>query len=211
MKEHYCGFRPKIAVDCDDTLFINTMVPDIIRENGLTITKHSWDMHELGEDVVQELYRRFLMPEYMCTLKPFPGNIEKMNQWNEEGYRICVVTARKQQIQKETLEMVRKYFPYVEDVYCSGDYKPEYVDSKGYHTHPRFALDAGKNSALVAENCHILIDDGGHNIEASLRLPWIRRFLVHNKETFYNEEFVARVQAESLPVTIVKSLAEVEL
>lgn len=207
MNAKYCGFRPKIAVDCDDTLFVNTMVPDIIRENGLQVTKHSWDMHELGEDVVQELYRRFLMPEYMCTLKPFPGNIEKMNQWNEEGYRICVVTARKQQIQKETLEMVRKYFPYVEDVYCSGDYKEDKLDN----VHPRFGCDFGKNAALIAEGCHILIDDGSHNIEASLKLPWIKRFLVHNKETFYNEEFIAKIEAGNLPVTLVESLAEVEL
>jgi FMN phosphatase YigB (HAD superfamily) len=204
MKELYCGFRPMIAIDCDDTLFVNTMVPDIIRENGLTVTKHSWDMHELGDSVVEELHRRFLMPEYMCNLKPFPGVVEKLNLWHKQGYRMCVATARKQKIHDETLAMVRRYFPYIEDVYCAEDYRDKY----------RMFSDkmvSGKNALLVEKGCHVLIDDGSHNIAASLHLPWIKRFLVNNKDTFYNEDFVARMKAENLPVTMVSSLAEVEL
>ena len=209
--EKYCGYKPKIAVDIDDTLFVNNMVPDIIKEFGLPITTHSWDLHELGEIVLKELYNRFVLPKYMCELKPFDGAIDKMDYWNEQGYKICCVTARKPKIQPETLEMVRRYFPYVEDVYCAESFKSEYHDHKGFVSHPRFALDAGKNAALVANNCHVIIDDGGHNIEASMRVPWIKRYLISNPSTFYNHDFAARVLNENLPITVVPNISEVFL
>lgn len=212
--EKYCGYRPKIALDIDDTLFFNPIVPNVIKEFGLDVTVHSWDMHELGEDVLGILYKRFLMPEYMCNLEPTEGTIEKVHSWHEKGYRMVGLTARKPIIQNETREMVKKYFPYIEDVFCAGEYRTDNP------AHP--IMNKGKNIALVKEGCHILIDDGGHNIEASLHLPWMKRYLISNEHTSYNWEVVRRYlinnpptlhskQNENRLIHIVKGIKEIDL
>jgi hypothetical protein len=200
MNEKYCGYIPKIGIDIDDTMFRNTMVSDIIKEFGLDIPKHSWDLHELPEEVREILYKRFVDPVYMCELKPFRGNAELLTKWHNEGYRIFGITARMSSIRQATLDMFRRYFPYVEDVFCMDDDR-SHDDNK-----------VGKNKIIIRESLSVLVDDSPKYIECAMALPFIRKFFVTNDETSYNWELRDRLLSNPVHnVTIVKSMAEVVL
>ena len=200
--EKYCGFRrPKIAVDLDDCMFANPIVPNIIKEYNLKVEKHSWDLHELGDKVLGDLYSRFLMPKFMCNLKPYPGNVEKLNKFHEMGFRIIAITSRDPRIKKETTEMVMRYCPYFEGVFFSKEYEGNVP-----------LMKLGKNAALIKEGCSIFFDDSPKYIEAAMGLGFIKKFLISNDKTNYNWELRDKLLKNPVPdVTIVKSIAEIEL
>lgn len=189
-----------VAIDIDDTLFCNHMVPNIIKEYGLNIQHHSWDMHELGDNVLNVLYRRFLMPSFMCRLSPFDGSVERVKEWHDAGHKIICITARHPHIRTTTTRMVQKHFPFITDVHFAKEFR-------GTMHEPE--MDNGKNAALSQTNSSVIIDDASHNIEASLIFPNMKRFLISNEGTSYNWDFVKKVASEGLPVTVVKSITEV--
>lgn len=102
-------------------------------------------------------------------------------------------------------------------------YEETFCDKCGDQITTRFNLDAciicGIELCMKCQKA-----TGAHNIEASLHLPWIKRYLISNEHTSYNWEVVRRYlinnpptlhskqkQNENRLIHIVKGIKEIDL
>ncbi|MFA5484900.1 MAG: hypothetical protein WC260_01465 [Candidatus Pacearchaeota archaeon] len=121
-----------IGLDLDNTLIYTNIVQDTLDEYG----------RELPSEVRTEILRRFKLPEYNCYVPALKGVKRSLNIWKRLGYKLIVITARPSEIEKDTIDMVKRLFPVVDKVIV--------VSNKE------------KKQTLVNENIDVFVDDAGH-------------------------------------------------
>jgi hypothetical protein len=174
----------KIAIDVDDTMFDNDVLNQVLFENGIDpyIKNYSWDLHELPENVINELYSRWNNPDYMCCLTPFLGVYKKLIELYEAGHELYALSARNSELRIRTIEMIEFHFVnfyscknLITDLFCIDDSTRD--NNKVY----------GKNAILKSENFDVFIDDSPKYIEAAIsEFPNMKIFLVSNIYTRHN-------------------------
>lgn len=177
----------RIAVDIDDTLYHNAVVPEFLDEFGIPrFVQDSWDFNfpEMTPENKEKLITRFVDPKYMCSLNPNPGS-DAVKRWKAEGHSLTCVTMRRPKITAETVDMVNKDFPGVFDgvVMCNPD--RETYGSRD------------KNAELIAGKYDVYIDDSGEYILAAYKAGVVRNcFLMSNENTPHNKAAVREILSE---------------
>jgi hypothetical protein len=156
----------KIAIDCDNVLFKNDVVHDVIKENKINIKEWSWSLKELGLVAQKECFDRFDMINYMCFLKPFRGNLSTVKFWHTEGHKMYCVTSRALGLSLKTKEMIHRYYPEIIDVFVCDSYD--------------------KSEIYLREKFDVVIDDNPENIKQALKVRKTKGFLISNSKTPYN-------------------------
>ena len=197
----------RIAVDVDDTLYHNAVVPDFLDEFGIPrFVQESWDFNfpEMTPENKAKLMTRFVDPKYMCFLQPNPGS-DVVNDWKAEGHTLTCVTMRRPKIDAETIEMVNRDFPGVFDGVVMCNPERETYGSRD------------KNTELVAGKYDVYIDDSGEYILAAYKAGVVKYcFLMSNENTPHNKAAVREIEAahargEMVSVHVVSSWAEIKL
>lgn len=179
-----------IGIDLDSTLVKLNTVTRASMELGYGFDDtHVEDWHQTNfpEDLRKRIFELFMCDRHMNHLvMPIDGAQEKLNEWKAAGHEIHVVTARVNQIRKNTISMVEKFFPRVSSV--------RFVD-----------MHSTKIPILRELNADVWIDDAPHGVQESTASK-INTFLISNKYTKYNWH------VRDLPgITVVKSVGEIIL
>lgn len=144
-----------------------------------------WGYSLFPEDLRQKVFQFFDDPFVMCEhVKVIPGVQEKFREWVDKGYRIQVVTARREGIRHKTVEMVQTHFPEVEAVHFVG-------------------FDESKRQVLEKINPILFVDDAPHNVLVSLEMG-LNTMMISNRYTKYNHHLRDRVKW-------VKAIKDIEL
>lgn len=144
-----------------------------------------WDFSIFPEDLRQKVFQFFDDPFVMCDhVKVIPGSQEKLKEWALMGYRLHVVTARRENIRHKTVEMVRANFPEIEAVHFVG-------------------FDESKKQVLDKIKPDMFIDDAPHNVLDGLDMG-LNVMMISNKYTAYNHHLRNKVKWA-------KAIGEIEL
>jgi len=197
----------RIAVDIDDTLYHNTVVPDFLDEFGIPrFVQESWDFNfpEMTSEHKANLIKRFVDPKYMCSLTPNPGS-DVVKEWKAKGHTLTCVTMRRPLITSETEAMVSRDFPGVFDGVVMCNPERETYGSRD------------KNTELIAGKYDMYIEDSGEYVLAAYKAGVVKHcFLVSNDNTPHNKAAVREIEAahaigEMRTVHIVSSCAYIKL
>jgi 5'(3')-deoxyribonucleotidase len=157
---------PTIALDFDDTL-ADTITPLLqwIEDNhGFRITDESLAVYGLGASRQQtsDLVEGFLADEAHNQIEAMEGAQESCQRFVAQGYRLIVVTARKQNHSRQTVELVERLFPkLITDIHFVGLQRDKLSTLQAiganvfFEDHPRHfqeAADAGVPSILFGEH-----------------------------------------------------------
>jgi uncharacterized HAD superfamily protein len=163
------GTNVKIAIDIDDTLFRNDVIPTVIDEFGYDPKlKIEYDFHMLSlpEDVRLECQRRFKLGEYMHNLKPIDGCRDRVQEWADQNHTLFCVTARDPLHTLGTNNMVKQYFPMIDYVILVGDFD--------------------KSRTYCKHEFDVVIDDSPDNVQQAIESGIEQVFFISNDKTPYN-------------------------
>lgn len=170
----------KIGLDVDDVLFpCTSKAIDALIKKGISVDSDTieWDFSNL-EPEARKLARDTLHKvETFVFQKPFPGAVEMVKALLQRGHEVYFVTAPYPELIQYRYSQLRRFFPEV----------PE-----------RNIIIAGDKSIIALD---VLLDDGPHNLEASIAkhvvrwaLPWNRNCQRKDMETAHSySEFVCMV------------------
>jgi 5'(3')-deoxyribonucleotidase len=114
-------------------------------------------------DRSNELYKD---PIFMTSIPPFAGAIEKLIEWNKQGHKLYVLTARSTCIAKQTKEYVKSLFSTVDETFVVGNTED-------------------KKDLMESLKLNFWIDDSPKGAKISLDLG-ISTYLISNEESPYN-------------------------
>lgn len=183
-----------IAIDIDNTLFDMTVVEDVLKEMGCDEAVNDWEFGGLPDRVVDECYRRFDDPAFMCFGKPVDGAIQKLVMWQEQGHSLYAITARSLVIKEQTIEMVHRFFPDIPVVF-SNDFYSGYSSVKG--------------KAYFAYNIDVVIDDSPKVLAEIQNDKSINKFLISNLRTRYNHDYANKIKVLGLDICVCESIVDV--
>ena len=108
----------------------------------------------------------------MCSLRPCELAVNKVEKWYGEGFDIICLTARSLEIERETIQMVQKHFPWIKDT---------------------IVVNGSKIKKLAEIKPVLFVDDGPKYIEESLKLGY-NTIMISNKYTLYNHSLRNKVK-----------------
>lgn len=177
-----------IAIDLDNVLVVPKALDIASIVLGYDFKEQDnkdWGFSIFPEDLRQKVFQFFDDPFVMCdNVKIIPGAQEKLREWASKGYRLHVVTARREKIRHKTVEMVHTHFPEIEAVHFVG-------------------FDESKKQVLEKISPDQFLDDAPHNIIDGLDMG-LDVIMISNKYTSYNHHLRDRVKW-------VKAIKDIEL
>ena len=179
----------KIAIDCDNVLFRNNIVYDVMKKYNIKQSYFSWNLDELGYKAKSECFRRFKLSKYMCNLKPFKGNKNKIVEWYDKGHNLACVSSRIDSIAIKTIDMIEEKFPEITKF---------------------FIVNNDKSTVFLNEKFDIVIDDNAENILQAIKIRKTKGILISNKRTPYNFKYIPEFK-NNKKITIAKSLKDIYL
>ena len=180
-----------IAFDLDDTLVKTDVVSLASKKFGYTkysdLTKRDWRFTSFPEDLRKEIFRMFSSSKYMCYLaNPIDGSQNLLKELKEAGFKLIIITARVKKLKRATKNLVKKYFPEIDDVY--------FVD-----------IVETKKNLFKKLKIDYWVDDAPHEIKNALTLG-IKSFMISNKNTNYNWSM-----KKSSGLRVIKSVKDLKL
>lgn len=166
-----------IGLDLDGSLIYNTIDVVNLAAKNLGLEKYSvrpdYYFSTLMEEHRKEILRLFLIPEIMCkNMLPFPGTVEKLQEWKDKKYKIVIISAREKPVYSGTHKMIKELFAnLIDTVHFTGN------------------MWGDKKELMLKEKIEIWIDDAPHGIQTSLDLG-IETFMIHNSYSFYNKDVI---------------------
>jgi uncharacterized protein len=154
----------KIALDIDSTLHDYWPVLDrVARERyGVALPyeeQREWGITRLPQEALIECVRETHSEANILTAQPYPGAVETVTAWHEQGHWIHVTSHRSTDAYKATVGWLERIGMPYDDLHCSYD----------------------KVSRCVELRIDVLVDDSPVNLEraaaygiqgATLRHPW---------------------------------------
>lgn len=169
----------RIGLDLDSTL-IKLPVYDIVSQEFSQDIKEEhnkdWHLTVFPDQIRHRIYQLFADPVAMCEkVEPLDGAYQKLVQWSlDEEHDIILITARSLSIGRQTLDMVKKFFPMIKDVNIVG-------------------LGGSKESVFRSKFLDVWIDDNPYDVMLARDLK-IETFMISNKYTKYNHHLRERVK-----------------
>lgn len=186
--------RIVIGFDLDSTLIESLATEMAAKDLSLGFSQKDvtdWQYSNFEPKFSKRVFERFVCPECMCHLpKPLPGAQELLEELNKEGFYIVIITARGEDLIEETVKMINRYFPSVQDINFCGLGKP-------------------KASIMKAKNLDFWVDDAPHGVEEALALN-IPTYMISNNYTKYNWDLNYQLHYNKAPhfKKSVKNLSE---
>jgi hypothetical protein len=162
-----------IVIDLDNTLFYNHIV-DFMCASYSIPRGNRQDLMDLPEEVRSKCFEAFGHAYIMGNLTPFNGAIGVDKTLVDMGHKVYVVTARDGSMKKETLAMVKKYFPHVTKTVLVGSYDK-------YDIYKKLKAD-------------MVIDDHFHHIQEAKMAGVPHVVMISNPNTPYNHKYVECVK-----------------
>ena len=172
--------RPlNIVIDLDNTLFYNDIVDRACAKKGIDRTSRH-DLTDLPQDVQEECWANFKDPKIMCSLKPFEDVVGIDKFLKDKGHRVVVLSARSHSLYPGTSQMIRRHFPYVDELMLIESYD--------------------KKSVYMSLNADVVVDDHGEHIVQALDAGVRYVMMVSTDKTRYNHSYIDQVKARGAEV-----------
>jgi len=156
----------RLAIDIDSTLhpYWELLAAVARRRFGVEMPyaqQRQWDILTLPREQLQECVDETHNAENVLAAEPYPGAVEAISRWHEEGHFVHITSHRATDTQAHTEEWLRKIGLPFDELYCSYD----------------------KVSRCVEIGIDVLIDDSPLNlaravehgmVAATLEHPWNR-------------------------------------
>lgn len=162
-----------IAFDMDDTLVYTGVVKEANKKfknkfkKFTDTTKRDWKFSNFPEELRQEIFKLFNIPEFMCgKAKPIDGAKRLIKKLKQDGHNLIIITARVSKIRKATRLLVKEMFPEISKVIFVG-------------------IDSSKKDMMLKHKIDFWIDDAPHEVINASYLG-IPSFLIQNDYTPYN-------------------------
>ncbi len=177
-----------IAFDLDDVLYSYDVISRTLEEHGVDpASVTTWEMTEAPQNVVNIIRERFRDAKYMCNpVGLMPDAILAIKKIIKLGYRCIVVSSRAPEIASQTRIMIKKVLPDISGIFLVG-------------------IGGSKVEILKRQCCHLLIDDGPHNIQDAMAAG-INCILISNRKTLHNHQFADQLRQTNRKKTIAPSL-----
>jgi hypothetical protein len=152
----------RIAIDIDSTLHHYWDLLDGIsrRRYGVELpyeTQHGWGITELEHDQLVAAVKETHSDENIETAEPYPGAVETVSDWHEDGHWIHVTSHRAGGARAATERWLERIGMPYDDLHCSYD----------------------KVSRCVELRIDVLIDDSPVNLERAIEAGIAAATIVH--------------------------------
>jgi 5'(3')-deoxyribonucleotidase len=176
----------RIAIDIDSTLhdYWPQLAKAAKRRFGVDLPYEqqlTWDITPLRREQVQVLVEETHKDVNVLAAEPYPGAVETIRRWKEEGHHIIVASHRHERSRAATAQWLERIgLPY-DELYCAFD----------------------KIGHCVQEHVDVLIDDSPETLENAIHEGITAATLLHpwNREICETEDVVC---AEDWPALAAK-------
>jgi hypothetical protein len=166
----------RIAIDVDSTLhhYWDVLSEISLRRFGIELPyeeQFTWGITRLREDQLALCIEESHSDEKILAGKPYPGAVETVRRWSQEGHFIHVTSHRAVSRASATARWLEELGMPVDDLCCSYD----------------------KVSRCVELDIDVLIDDSPINIAAAIKRDIVTATIVHpwNAELCEEEDVIA--------------------
>jgi hypothetical protein len=165
----------RIAIDVDSTLhhYWDQLEGIARRRFGVSLPyedQHTWGITALEPDQLRACVEETHTEELVLAAEPYPGAVETVTRWHEEGHWIHVTSHRAGQAHAATARWLERVgFPY-DDLHCSYD----------------------KVTRCVELGIDVLVDDSPVNLERAREVGIVPATIVHpwNRELCADDDVV---------------------
>jgi len=156
-----------IGLDLDSTLIEPYIKAHILASYALkeeTIPKlKDFNFSNFKPHVRNEIYRLFLDDFFMNRfMRPIEGTNKKLQIWRQQGHTLTIITARDENIQKGSTQMIYRFFP---NVIKQIDFVP---------------LGTSKKEKMIDNKLDVWVDDNIDGVETALDLGLKTYIVTHN-------------------------------
>ncbi len=153
---------PRIALDIDSTLHHYWDLLDGIsrRRFGIPLPyeqQHGWGIDQLEPDQLKELIEETHSEHNILTAEPYPGAVETVRAWHDEGHWIHVTSHRAEPTRDPTVRWLERIGMPYDDLHCSYD----------------------KVTRCVELGIDVLVDDSPVNLENAREQGIVGATIVH--------------------------------
>jgi len=164
----------KIALDIDSTLHHYWDLIDRISQDRYGIElpyeeQTSWDVTLLERDQLIACVEESHSPENVLAGEPYPGAVETVRAWSEEGHWIHITSHRADRARPATAEWLERIGMPYDDLHCSFD----------------------KVTRCRELGVHVLVDDSPVNLRRASEEGIVAATIIHP----WNEDLVERGKA----------------
>ena len=156
----------RFAIDIDSTLhpYWDQLAEIAKRRYGVDLpydTQSTWAIDALAPEQLKTIVDETHSPEHVLNAEPYPGAVEAITRWHEQGHFIHITSHRATDTHAQTAEWLEQIGLPHDDLYCSYD----------------------KITRCVELQIDVLIDDSPDNLRraaevgitaATLEHPWNR-------------------------------------
>jgi uncharacterized HAD superfamily protein len=156
----------RLAIDIDSTLhpYWDQLADIAKRRYGVDLpydTQVTWAIDRLQPEQLKTIVDETHSPERVLAAEPYPGAVEAIRRWHEDGHYIHITSHRAAETHPHTAEWLEQIGLPHDDLYCSSD----------------------KITRCVELQIDVLIDDSPDNLRraaevgitaATLEHPWNR-------------------------------------
>jgi len=156
----------RLAIDIDSTLhpYWDQLAEIARRRFGIELpydTQYTWAIDRLDPEQLKVCVAETHRPERVLAAEPYPGAVETIQRWHDEGHFIHITSHRAVDAHPHTSEWLQKIGLAHDELYCSND----------------------KITRCVEIGIDVLIDDAPDNltqaveagmVAATLEHPWNR-------------------------------------
>ena len=156
----------RFAIDIDSTLhpYWDQLAEIAKRRYGVDLpydTQFTWAIDALAPEQLKAVVDETHSPEHVLTAEPYPGAVEVITRWHEQGHFIHITSHRAVETHGQTAEWLEQISLPHDELYCSYD----------------------KITRCVELRIDVLIDDSHDNLRraaevgitaATLEHPWNR-------------------------------------
>jgi beta-phosphoglucomutase-like phosphatase (HAD superfamily) len=116
----------RIALDIDSTLhqYWDTLAAVVKKRFGVELPYERqtvWDIDALRPEQVRAAVHETHRPEFIAAAEPYPGAVETVNGWHEQGHVIHVMSHRRGDAYDATKAWLDRIGLAYDDLYCSDD------------------------------------------------------------------------------------------
>jgi uncharacterized HAD superfamily protein len=182
----------RIALDIDSTLhhYWDLLERIALDRYGVSLPyaeQSDWGITELERDQLVAVIEETHSDEHIAGAEPYPGAVEAVRRWHDEGHWIHVTSHRRESCAPATKQWLEATGIHYDDLHCSFD----------------------KITRCVELNIDVLVDDSPVNITNAIENNILPATLIHpwNEEVAARPEVIAARDWETLASAIDQALA----
>jgi uncharacterized HAD superfamily protein len=183
----------KFCIDLDNTLIkLNDFfIRKVSSELGYNYTAYDntdLKLTAFPDNFIKRSHELFVDGNFMGGIPIYKDTQEKLIHWKLNGHYLTIITAREKTIEKETLKLIDREYPIVDDILIVG-------------------WNNNKEELLRNGNFDVIIDDNQHCIQSAINVGIPNIYMISNNETRYNIPYIDKFINNG--VHIVSSILEV--